>query len=54
LPVRPGDDEHRLAERVLAAEHQIYPLAVRWFVEDKLRIEGALVRQLDGASQVLM
>jgi phosphoribosylglycinamide formyltransferase-1 len=54
VPVRPGDDEHRLAERVLAAEHQIYPLAVRWFVEDKLRIEGALVRQLDGASQVLM
>lgn len=54
VPVRPGDDEHRLADRVLAAEHQIYPLAVRWFVEGKLRIEGALVRQLDGASQVLI
>lgn len=54
VPVRPGDDENSLAERVLAAEHQIYPLAVRWFVEDKLRVEGALVRQRDGASQVLM
>jgi phosphoribosylglycinamide formyltransferase-1 len=54
VPVRPGDDEHTLAERVLAVEHVIYPLCVRWFVEGKLRIEGACVRQLDGASQVLM
>ncbi len=54
VPVRPGDDEHRLADRVLATEHSIYPLAVRWFVEGKLRIEGQRVRQADGASQVLM
>jgi phosphoribosylglycinamide formyltransferase 1 len=54
VPVRPGDDEHTLAARVLATEHVIYPQAVRWFVEGKLRIEGALVRQTDGASQVLI
>ena len=54
VPVFPGDDEHALAVRVLATEHVIYPLAVRWFVEGKLRIEGGLVRQTDGASQVLM
>ncbi len=54
VPVRPGDDEHTLAERVLAMEHLIYPLSVRWFVEGRLRIEGARVRQLDGASQVLV
>jgi phosphoribosylglycinamide formyltransferase-1 len=54
VPVLPGDDEHRLAARVLATEHVIYPLAVRWFVEGKLRVENGLVIQTDGASQVLM
>ena len=54
LPVLPGDDEHTLATRVLATEHVIYPLAVRWFVEGRLQVEQGRVRQLDGASQVLM
>ena len=54
VPVLPGDDEGALAERVLATEHVIYPQAVRWFVQDRLVIESGLVRQLDGASQVLM
>lgn len=54
VPVRPGDDEATLAERVLAVEHVIYPQSVRWFVEGRLRIEGGRVRQTDGASQVLV
>jgi len=54
VPVRPGDDEQLLAARVLATEHVIYPQAVRWFVEGRLRVEGELVRQADGASQVLI
>lgn len=54
VPVRPGDDEEQLAARVLATEHVIYPLAVRWFVEERLELDGDLVRQRDGASQVLM
>jgi phosphoribosylglycinamide formyltransferase-1 len=54
VPVLPGDDEHQLAARVLATEHVIYPLAVRWFVEGKLRVANGLVIQADGASQVLM
>jgi phosphoribosylglycinamide formyltransferase-1 len=54
VPVRAGDDEQALAARVLAAEHVIYPQAVRWFVEGKLRVEGALVQQTDGASQILI
>jgi phosphoribosylglycinamide formyltransferase-1 len=54
VPVRPGDDEDSLAARVLATEHSIYPLAVRWFVEGRLKVEGGLVRQTDGASQVLI
>jgi phosphoribosylglycinamide formyltransferase-1 len=54
VPVRAGDDEEALSARVLATEHVIYPLAVRWFVEDKLVVDGAVVRHRDGASQVLV
>jgi phosphoribosylglycinamide formyltransferase-1 len=54
VPVLPGDDEAALSTRVLATEHVIYPLAVRWFVEGRLRVADGLVQQTDGASQVLM
>jgi phosphoribosylglycinamide formyltransferase-1 len=54
VPVHPGDDEQVLAARVLATEHVIYPLAVRWFVEGQLRIEEGIVRHTGGASQVLI
>ena len=54
VPVRPGDDEAALAARVLATEHVIYPLSVRWFVEGKLSLAGGLVRHVEGASQVLI
>ena len=54
VPVRPGDDEHSLAARVLATEHVIYPQAVHWFVEDKLKVADGIVTQTDGASQVLL
>lgn len=53
VPVRPGDGETSLADRVLAAEHRLYPLALRWAVEGRLRIEGQRVLQLDGAPQHL-
>jgi len=53
-PVLRGDDERALAARVLAVEHAIYPLAVRWFVEGKLRLHEGGVEQTDGASQVLI
>lgn len=51
VPVLPDDDEHTLADRVLAQEHIIYPRAVRWFVEDRLKIENGLVRVLDDRAQ---
>lgn len=38
VPVLDGDDEATLAARVLAQEHIIYPQAVRWFVEGRLRV----------------
>lgn len=38
VPVLDGDDEATLAARVLEQEHQVYPLAVRWFAEDRLKL----------------
>jgi phosphoribosylglycinamide formyltransferase-1 len=52
VPVLPGDDEDRLAQRVLATEHVIYPLSVRWFIEGQLRNDGGRVVHIGGASQV--
>lgn len=53
VPLLPGDDEQVLAERVLAAEHRLYPLAVRWFVQGRLSVAQGIVIQLDGESQLL-
>lgn len=50
VPVLEDDDEERLAARVLAQEHVIYPQAVRWFVEGRARLEsGGRVRVAAGA-----
>ena len=38
VPVLDGDDEASLAARVLVQEHQVYPLAVRWFAEGRLQL----------------
>jgi phosphoribosylglycinamide formyltransferase-1 len=38
VPVLPDDTEERLAARVLAEEHRIYPQAVRWFLEGRLQV----------------
>lgn len=53
VPVLPGDTEQTLAARVLAREHLIYPRAVRWILDDLLRVEGASVRHLRGEPQLL-
>ena len=44
VPVLADDDETRLAARVLAQEHRIYPQAAHWFLEGKLVIERGVVR----------
>jgi phosphoribosylglycinamide formyltransferase-1 len=55
VPVQPDDDAERLAGRVLAEEHRIYPRAVRWFLDGKLRVEQGVVRVLEpGARQWLL
>ena len=44
VPVLDGDDEASLAARVLVQEHQVYPMAVRWFAEERLRlVDGHVV-----------
>ncbi|MDX2104518.1 MAG: phosphoribosylglycinamide formyltransferase [Alphaproteobacteria bacterium] len=40
VPVLPGDDRTRLAQRILAAEHQAYPLALRLLASGAVRVEG--------------
>ena len=54
VPVLAGDTEAALAARVLAREHVLYPLAVRWWVEGLLRVEGDAVTQLGGQAQLLL
>jgi phosphoribosylglycinamide formyltransferase-1 len=55
VPVLAGDSEERLAARVLAQEHRIYPQAIRWYCEGRLRVgrDGAVTvdaaRTQDGA-----
>lgn len=44
VPVRSGDDEDRLAARVLKQEHVIYPRAVQWFLEGKLSVKNGRVQ----------
>ncbi|MFK3776235.1 phosphoribosylglycinamide formyltransferase [Pseudomonas xanthosomatis] len=45
VPVASDDTAQTLAQRVHLQEHQIYPLAVRWFAEGRLRLgeQGALL-----------
>jgi phosphoribosylglycinamide formyltransferase-1 len=53
VPVLPDDTEDTLSARVLVLEHELYPLAVGWFVDDLLQLDGGVVRQLRGESQLL-
>ena len=54
VPVLPLDTEATLAARVLAREHVLYPLALRWCLEGVLRVEGGVVTHRLGASQLLI
>jgi phosphoribosylglycinamide formyltransferase 1 len=47
VPVMAGDSEATLSQRVLAQEHIIYPLAVNWFCQGRLRCESGAAA-LDG------
>lgn len=36
VPIFDNDEEQDIVERVLAQEHQIYPLVIKWFCDDRL------------------
>jgi phosphoribosylglycinamide formyltransferase-1 len=43
VPVLPGDDEQRLAARILQQEHRIFPHAISLFQQGRLEIQGRRV-----------
>ena len=49
VPVVPGDTEDRLAARVLAAEHRLYPHALRLVASGEARVDGEQVVENTGS-----
>lgn len=43
VPVLDTDTEETLSSRILEQEHRIYPLAIQWFAEGRLKIIGRRV-----------
>ena len=43
VPIRPEDTEDDVRGRILAVEHEIYPLAIQLFAEGRLAVEGRRV-----------
>jgi phosphoribosylglycinamide formyltransferase-1 len=53
VPVLGDDSEGSLAARVLAEEHVLYPLAIRWLVDELLMCRDGVVHHLDDEPQLL-
>lgn len=47
IQIRHGEDEYSLAKRVLDCEHRIYPLCIKWFLNERLILEEGRVRLLN-------
>jgi phosphoribosylglycinamide formyltransferase-1 len=43
VPVHQGDTAETLAARILIEEHRIYPTAIQWYAEGRLKVEGRRV-----------
>lgn len=54
VPVLPDDTPQALSDRVLEAEHRLYPLVVRWWVQGQLQIVGGVVHHTGKAGQLLL
>ena len=50
VPVAPDDSPESLAERIRAAEHRCFPLALRLIAEGRVRVIGEVVHILDQES----
>ena len=55
VPVLAADTPETLATRVLRQEHRLFPLAVRWLAENRVRVrdDGTVAVRTDGAAQEL-
>lgn len=49
VPVLPEDTPETLAQRVLVQEHQIFPIAVKWFMEGRIQLQNG-IPYMDGVS----
>ncbi len=47
FPIDPDDSIEELEEKIHKVEHKIYPEAVKYFCEDRLKIDGRMVKILD-------
>ena len=47
FPVDPDDSVEELEEKIHEVEHKIYPEAVKYFCEDRLKIDGRMVKILN-------
>jgi phosphoribosylglycinamide formyltransferase-1 len=54
VAVQPDDDAAKLAARVLRQEHRIFPLALRWLLEDRLIVEKGVVRVKGSDAQFML
>jgi phosphoribosylglycinamide formyltransferase-1 len=50
VPVLQTDDGEALAQRILRHEHRIYPQAIQWFAQGRVRVEGRRVF-IEGAGE---
>jgi len=53
VPVRQGDSADALAARVLRQEHVVYPRAVHWFLEGRLKLGDGKVEVEGGDAQLV-
>ncbi len=51
VPVKTGDSVRVLADRVLRAEHQIYPRVVKWLAQRRVHINQTGQVELDGVAE---
>jgi phosphoribosylglycinamide formyltransferase 1 len=54
VAVRADDDAGKLAARVLAQEHVLYPRAVRWFLDGRLVLRNGVVQVKGDDAQALL
>ncbi len=47
VPVKRDDDADKLGARVLKREHRLYPMAIKWFAEGRLKLSNDQL-ELDG------